>query len=93
MELSLFLNLFNSLLYLTESNMSSQLLILRIKMELLNVRGELYFLWQGVSLLSQNCPKTYGFTHLMTSAYIRNHCDNKNTKKNESFTSSKPNCY
>ena len=29
----------------------------------LNGHGELYFLWQDVSLLSQNCPKTCGFTH------------------------------
>ena len=54
---------FNSYLYLIESNTRGQLLILRIKMGLLNSHGKLYFLWQGVSLLSQNCPKTHGFTH------------------------------
>ena len=54
--------LFNGYLYLIESNMGCHLLILCIKMELLNSCGEL-FLWQGVSLLSQNCPKTCGFTH------------------------------
>ena len=57
------LNLFNDYLYLIGSNMSSQLLILRIKIGLLNGHGELYFLWQSVSLLSQNYPKTCGFTH------------------------------
>ena len=36
----------------------SQLLILRIKLGPLNGHGKLYFLWQGVSLLNQNFPKT-----------------------------------
>ena len=40
-----------------------QLLILCIKMGLLNSHGELYFLQQGIFLLNQNCPKTYGLTH------------------------------
>ena len=57
------LNLFNGYLYLIESNTSSQLLILSIKMEPLNSRGELYFRWKDVSLLSQSCPKTCEFTH------------------------------
>ena len=63
MELSSLLNRFNSYLYLTELNMTSQLLILHIKMEPLSVCGAPYFPWQGVSLLSQNCPKTCVFTH------------------------------
>ena len=57
-------------------------------MGLLNGHDELYFLWQDVSLLSENCLKTWAY-----SAYIRNRCYNKNTRKNphESFTSSTPN--
>ena len=63
-EQSLLLNLFNGYLYLTEPNMSDQLLILCIKIGPLNGHGELYFLWQGVSLSSQNCQKkTCGFMH------------------------------
>ena len=59
-------------------------------MEPLNLHGKLYFLWQSVSLLSQNCPKTYA---LVATAYIRNCCYDKNTRKtpHESFTGSKPN--
>ena len=84
--------LFNDYLYLIESNTSSQLLILCIKMGPLNSHDKLYFLWQGVSLLSQNCPKTCGFTHWWIQ-HIKNHYYNKNTRKTpyESFTSSKPN--
>ena len=62
-EWSSLLKLFNGYLYLIESNASSQLLILLIKMGLLNGHVELYFLWQGVSLLSQNCLKNCGFAH------------------------------
>ena len=43
MEPSSLLNLFNSYLYLTESNTNSQLLILHIKVKLLSVHGEPYF--------------------------------------------------
>ena len=43
MEQSSLLNLFNGYLYLIESNMSRQFLILHFKMELLNSHGELYF--------------------------------------------------
>ena len=52
MEQSSLQNLYNGYLYLIESNMSSQFLILHIKMGLLNGHGELYFLWQGDSFLS-----------------------------------------
>ena len=62
MERSSLLNLYNGYLYLIELNMSSHLLILCIKMGLLNSHSKL-FLWQSVSLLSQNCPKTCGFMH------------------------------
>ena len=61
MEPSSLPNLFSG--YLTESNISSQLLILHIKMEPSNIHGEPYFPWQGVSLLSQNCPKTCEFIY------------------------------
>ena len=63
MELSSLLNLFNSYLYMIRSNMSRQLLIHCIKMEPLSICDEPYYPWQGVTLLSQNCPKTYGFTY------------------------------
>ena len=71
--------------------MRGQHLILHIKMGLLNGHSKLYFPWQDVSLLSQNCSN-WVYT-LMASAYIWNCCYNKNTRKNpyESFTSSKLN--
>ena len=63
MEWSSLLNIFNGYRYLIESTMSSQLLYLCIKMGPLHSHSELYFLWQDVSLLSQNYPKTCGFMH------------------------------
>ena len=89
-EQSSLLNLLNSYLYLIESNTSSQLPILHIKMGPPNSHGKLYFLWQGVSLLSQNCPKTCGYIHwwfqcILEIIVIKN--------PQESFTGSKPNLY
>ena len=50
-------------LYLIESNTRGQYLIFCSKVGPLYGHGKLYFLWQGISLLSQNCLKTCGFTH------------------------------
>ena len=63
MELSSIQNIFKGYLCIIGLNMSRQLLIPCIKMEPLNVRDESYFLWQDVSLLSQNYPKTCGLMH------------------------------
>ena len=88
---SSFPNLFNSYLFLIESNMSSQLLILCIKMGLLNGYGKLYFQWQDVSLLRQNCPKTCGFT-LKLQFILEIIVITKTWEKPcQSFTGSKPN--
>ena len=61
---------FQWLLVFIESNMNSQLLILLIKMGPLNSHGELNFLWQGVSLLSQNCSKTW-LQHILEIVIIK----------------------
>ena len=58
----------------------------------LNGHCELYFLLQGVSLLSQNCPRTCGFTHWWLQCILEIVIIKKTRKTPyESFTYSKPN--
>ena len=62
-------------------------------MEPLNGHGKLYFLRQGISLLSQNCSQTCEFTHLWLQHILEIIAIIKTQEKkpHESFTGSKPN--